>query len=498
MSLYDKCYEFLEELPLKDGDTILVAVSGGRDSVVLLSALYEIMKQREKGELTQIAQFSLAVAHFNHKSRGVESDYDEAFVKNFAENLGRMKDEAVGQATTVMSFEEEGQEENQETPNLMEFFLSRAPVEELAKEMKVGFEEAGRILRYQFFQKIAKEQGFRYIATAHHAADNLETLLLHLARGCGAQGLTGIAPVRGNIIRPMLSATQEEIEAYVTEKQLLHREDLSNQDESFRRNKVRHQILTTMEEINPQYLEHSNNTIGIIREENDFLNGLVEEQLPVGLENGCKTIRISRLFEMPSALRGRALQFVTELQVPGVKLSRIHREQILKLAQSETPSGEIRVSADLRVRRSYGKLLWESHSRKVEISPDPVVLLPDVPCRWGDYNIIVHEVLHFTEDMDKNIENHLWLRAMTPLLVRSRQEGDILKPKNRPTKTLKKWCIDEKIPRNEREFLPVFVSGDGEVVGVAQLGADTRFLAGFQAPAWHIILDKGEMNHGTV
>ncbi len=196
------------------GNSLLIAVSGGIDSVTLLHLL-------AKSDIKQ-----LAVAHCNFQLRGHESDGDEDFVHNLSESFG------------------------------LHFFVTHFDTEKYAGTHKISIQEAARTLRYQWFEKIRRKNGFDWIATGHNKDDTVETFLFNLIRGTGPEGLTGIKPKYGKVIRPLLFATRKEITAYANENNLVWREDSSNCFDKYSRNFIRHQIIPKMQQINPQAQEH--------------------------------------------------------------------------------------------------------------------------------------------------------------------------------------------------------------------------------------------------
>ena len=187
---------------------MLCAVSGGVDSMYLLHRMAELGAQRG---------FAVGCAHFNHGLRGAESDRDEAFVRAQCEKLG------------------------------VPFYAGRGDV---ASVRGMGTEAAARELRYAFLTHCADEHGYDWIATAHTADDNAETLLLNLARGCGLRGLTGIPPQRGKLLRPMLDTTRAQAEAYLTARAIPHVEDSTNAADTYARNRVRHHAVPALESVN--------------------------------------------------------------------------------------------------------------------------------------------------------------------------------------------------------------------------------------------------------
>jgi tRNA(Ile)-lysidine synthase len=222
------------------GSRVLCALSGGADSVCLLGALYQL---REK------LGFSLLAAHYNHNLRGEESLRDEHFVRELLKT--RFPD--------------------------VQLHISGGDVSARAREMGTGLEETAREMRYAFLQETARNTGSDRIATAHTADDNAETVLLHLARGTGLQGLTGIAPIRGNIIRPLLTATRQDVEDFLSTNDLPHVEDSSNCDDYFARNRVRHQVIPVLEGLYPGFSRRVTENAAHLREDLDFLNHLGAE-----------------------------------------------------------------------------------------------------------------------------------------------------------------------------------------------------------------------------
>lgn len=216
--------------PFLKGKKLLLAISGGIDSVVLADLLIQNKQD-------------IALAHCNFQLRGTDSDKDEAFVKDLAGKYN------------------------------IPLFSVRFDTKKTAAERKVSTQVAARDLRYEWFEKIRKEHHYSFILTAHHADDNIETVLINLIRGTGLEGLTGIPERNKNILRPLLPFSREEIKSYAEEKSLKWREDLSNDEDKYTRNKIRHQILPVLKELNPgfnttfqQTLSHLKGASAIVRE----------------------------------------------------------------------------------------------------------------------------------------------------------------------------------------------------------------------------------------
>lgn len=520
MSIKEKAEDFLESIPLKEGDCLLVALSAGKDSMVLLWILWEIFceKQEEK-----IPCFSLAVAHFNHKARGEASEEDQAFVKKFVDSLkSSINLEKNGYANTLEK--EAACNGIKQEMSAIPLFLGSGSVLSRAKEEKKGFEETARDLRYGFLQETADEIQKKskkncYIVTAHHANDNLETLLLHLARGAGMQGLSGIPPQRGNIIRPLLQVTRSEIALFVEEHSLPYREDLSNAEEQYRRNFVRHQVIPKLEQLNPSVVAHSAHTISILRGENDFLNSYVGENLVIDYEGEVfsqerkAVLDIGSLLALPESLQGRAMQYVVEQVVPTHRLSQKQREEMLKLAKNKKPSG-IFSSFPLRTRRCYDKMIVDtvdsSQPNQEKKEKNLMTLQSGETYLWEGWEVTavksdvpygkkdgIDGIVKVGKTPKKQNTMTFFCIDVDKLYLRSRKQGDTLKIASRPRKTLKKWMIEEKIPQHLREELPVFVTETDQVVAVVDLEkekafVDSGFLPQERANDWKIRLTKRE------
>ena len=232
------------------GGVMLVAVSGGRDSVCLLHYLAAMPRD-----------FSVAAAHLDHGQRPT-AGRDVAFVEELCREL--------------------------DVPLTVE----RADVPALARERGVGLEEAGRMARYDFFRRTADRLGAQRIATAHHAADQAETVVLNLVRGTGMQGLAGIPPVRGRIVRPLLETSREDIETYLEVHRLSHVEDETNRDTALRRNLLRREVMPRLAELHDGAAANICRTAELLRQEDAFLDSLAADYLPAaGLTAGRQRLR---------------------------------------------------------------------------------------------------------------------------------------------------------------------------------------------------------------
>jgi tRNA(Ile)-lysidine synthase len=222
-----------QNLPFLNESKLLIAISGGLDSVVLTHLCYKL-------------NLDFALAHCNFNLRGKESDADEDFVLQLADDLNK------------------------------EVFIESFETETYANQQKLSTQMAARELRYHWFNELSKQLNFDYILTAHHADDNLETFLINLSRGTGIDGLTGIPEINENIIRPLLSFSREEIEEYANENNLKWREDSSNASNKYLRNKLRLEVIPKLKETNPQLLQNFNKTITHLQDTRTIIDDRID------------------------------------------------------------------------------------------------------------------------------------------------------------------------------------------------------------------------------
>lgn len=400
------------------GDHVVCAVSGGADSVALLFGMYLL---REKLGIT------LAAAHFNHHLRGEESDRDEQFVREFCDRYDIPLE--VGSAQVVAG--------------------------------KKGLEAAARDARYAFFATLPGK-----IATAHTADDNAETVLMHLVRGTGLRGLGGISPINGNIIRPMLTVTRQEVLAFLQEYCLIFVEDSSNAGDDFLRNRLRHRVMPLLKEENPQLAENLSRMAMELRADAEALE--CTGDLPA----------VTELKGMPAPRRSRAIsRFLKENGVSEPERSHIHGVEALIF--SEKPSARADLPGGVTVAREYDRLVileQKNTPEEVQLLPGDVMLLP----QWG------MKVSYAAAEQIINTKDIFTVNAAGAIILRSRQTGDSIRL-NVGTCTLKKLFIDRKIPAHRRPYTMV-VADERGVLGVGGIGANVDRLA-TELPAMQIRLE---------
>lgn len=405
--MLNKLRAFLKEQALlSPGDRVIAAVSGGADSVAMLFALY--LLRDELG-------ITLEAAHFNHHLRGAESDRDEAFVTDFC---GRYDIPLhLGSGRIVPG--------------------------------KKGLEVAARDARYAFLRRLPGK-----VATAHTADDNAETVLMRLIRGTGLKGLGAIAPVSGNVIRPMLTVTRDDVEAFLEEYALPHVEDSSNGTDDFLRNRIRHGILPLMRAENPRIGENLSAMALLLRQDEACLQAMIpEEQVP----------DVSRLKAMEPALRRRALERFLKAQ--GVREpEQIHILQAEQLLYHWSPSAAMQFPGGVTIGRQYDRLVRLECAPEL---PETRLSVPGETCIGGK-----RFVSEYATDLEERPDSVL-VCPVGVLTVRSRRSGDTMRLPG-GTRSLKKMYIDRKIPASHRAAVPVLADDRG-VLAVFGIGTDIRF-----------------------
>ncbi|MGM9578272.1 MAG: tRNA lysidine(34) synthetase TilS [Evtepia sp.] len=435
----------LEMLP--PGATVLCALSGGADSMALLTCLRELAGDQG---------FTLLAAHYNHQLRGEESQRDEAFV------TGWCKTHAVP------------------------LTVGRGDVAAEAARQGRGIEETARAMRYAFLEKTAKAVGADRIATAHNGDDNAETLLLHLVRGTGLDGLAGIPPARGPFVRPLLETTRQEIEAYLALRGVPWIQDSSNADPTYARNRIRRDVMPVLRDLNPAFSRTLAANLRHIRADRAYLEELAE---PVSgkaqWKDGSPVLEAAALASLPRPVAVRAVKQVLA-RLGRHQISAVHLDQILDL---DGPSHRLDLPQGLTVRREYDTLVFS-----LDQADDPPLFPVEIPgegtYRLGDWRLELRPCLCPEHPVQGPYQWYLRREALTfPLEARTRQTGDTLRLPGRRQKPLKKWYIDEKIPRLSRDTLPVLADAQG-LVAAAGLGPDERFLAAPGTPALSVALTK--------
>jgi len=402
------------------GKPLLVACSGGVDSVVL-------------AHLCVKAGFQAALAHCNFNLRGSESDGDEVFVKDLAKELG------------------------------IACFVKRFNTEQYAKSERISIQMAARELRYQWFDEILDAKGYDYLLTAHHADDNLETFLINLSRGTGIDGLSGIPIINGKVVRPLLNFSQDGIMAYAHNEDLHWREDSSNAEHKYLRNKIRHEIVPKLKELHPTFLQNFLNTQNNLEQTKDLAtNHLNEIKSQLFLQrNGdiqiCIT-ELEKLKPMDAYLYGlfKDYGFTEWSDVRGL---------LGAMSGKEVFSKTHRLLKD-RDCVLLSKIKNRVHEEYTVYLSDTVLGFP--------IRLTVESVLA----VEKTDKNSIYLdkeKLNFPLVLRNWEKGDYFYPFGmKGKKKLSKFFKDEKVDVLSKEKQWLLCSND-DIVWVVGKRADERF-----------------------
>ena len=404
---------------------ILVAVSGGLDSVVLLHLLHQL-------------NFDVIIAHCNFNLREKDADLDEDFVKNLGKKLHI--------PTLVKSFNTNG----------------------FAKKNKLSIQEAARKLRYDWFNKLIAKNQADLLVTAHHLNDNFETVLHHLTRGTGLKGLLGIPAKNKKTYRPLLAFSREEIQSFATENNITWREDKSNAQTKYVRNKIRHKVLPVLHEINPNLLQSFSKTLAHLTEANAVLQEQITQkwQEISSVNNKIIQINIQKL-EQLSNVDFYLYEFFKPFGFTDVS-------EIKKLLH--TQSGKQLFSAKYRLLKDRKFLLLDTIPIKKEeqfsLTEENKQLLTDFFRLKIEMNSENTEIPSDKEKKSILIDKDL---LKFPLTVRKWQKGDYFYPsKMQGKKKLSKFFKDNKLNLFEKEKVWILLS-DTKIVWVIGMRQDKRF-----------------------
>jgi tRNA(Ile)-lysidine synthase len=441
MALVRKVTRVIEQEKLiKRGERVLVALSGGIDSVTLLYVLNEIR---------QALSFDCAVAHVNHLLRGNESQRDEDFAKSLAEKFS------------------------------FPYHSHRVDVKSEAKRAGKSIQHAARDVRYSFLNETALKHGYQKIAVAHTLDDQVETFMLRILKGTGMRGLLAIPMRRDRIVRPFLETERKEIEEYVSANGVTFMEDSSNMKVVYERNFLRREVLPLMERLNPRFREKVLLLLKDLAAVNGMLERRVEEFMSAEVHNGQGTIsfKVKRLIALDEEIRFRVIARALSRMVPEFMPLREHMILIDKILSGSRPNLFAMLPHGLKVKKVYGDLILTTETDKA--SPMGVYPVLEGENRLKEFGINLHVSVLGEQDNAPPVqvsgEGLFDAKKLGRLCVRTFREGDRLVPfgMDRQVK-LKNFFIAQKIPRDERRRIPLLISGN-DIIWVIGYRTDDRY-----------------------
>jgi tRNA(Ile)-lysidine synthase len=423
-------------------DKVVVAVSGGPDSICLLDTLNRLSSELE---------ISLVVAHFNHGLRKGEDEFETQLVRDIA-------------ASMDLPFETE------KTTNLIN---SRASLESRARDA-----------RYSFLETIRIKHRAQKIAMGHNLNDQAETVLMRLLRGSGPSGLSGIPPVRDNIIiRPLIEIKRDEIMDYLKTSGLLFAMDSSNDSKKYLRNSIRLELMPTMLDYQPRLLEHLGNLSNIIRNEDDFLESMASEWLKKesGRDSDGKIFApLPAIKSLSGPLRNRVIRGLIKQVDDGIyPVEYEHVSSVINLLENKQPQCSINVLNGIVIRKRYDKLYFELKSIEDIKEYNYIIEGPGTyPLDTVGQSLRLDEIDGTSEIYMEGELSAAYLDAdmlQYPLIARNFKPGDRLMPLGMTGhKKVKNFFIDLKVPSEKRALTPLLISGD-RVVWICGYRIDDRF-----------------------
>ena len=432
------------------GDSVLVAVSGGPDSIALIHIISILATEYS---------LRLAIAHLNHCLRGSDSDRDAEFVAGTARHLN------------------------------LPIYAQRENVRAFQQDRGLSLEEAARLVRYGFYEATATEYGFNKIALGHHSDDNAELVLMNLLRGSGPLGLSGIAPVRdGHIVRPLIRLRRSEIVDYLAEKGLPFVTDASNSDPTFTRNKIRHHLIPMLQTAyNPKIIEILNRLGEIVRAEDQWFDKTIEtvfEQCVSFRTEKKISLALPAFSQLSLAVKRRVLRkAILGIKKDLRRITLLHVDAILQLIDKGRDPGRlnlpdgilmVRNGVELSLEKIENNTISKSYrtpqnsasNYQYAITAPGTLYIKEADLSITLCEINIDELPDFKE-IDATIAFFDLDRLIFPLSVRNLRPGDRFTPLGlNGTQKVKKYFINHKIPFVQRKICPLLLSG-GNIVWLA-------------------------------
>ncbi len=440
MKIIDKIRQTIKQhAMLTRGDHVLIGLSGGPDSVCLLHILTDLIPSLD---------LTIEALYVDHGLRPEETAEEIAFCRSLCKDLD------------------------------VNFTVKSIQLKDSPLVGKLGKQGAARELRYEAFESAAFESGAEKIALAHHKTDQAETLLINLLRGSGMTGLAGIPPCRGKIIRPLIDIKKEEVLDYLSENKTQYKTDSSNLADDYLRNKVRSRIIPELAELNPDIVETLSRTSEILRQENDHIEAEATKTMLRLFSRRTDTrieLFLTPMETMPVYLLRRILRRAADAAKALRSLSFQNIEDIIGIIKNGKSGNRIYLPHDLRAIRDYSVLI---------ITSETPARLKTYSLDIGDEVVIEEAQIVMKATKEENPVNSDGRSSAVfdldkislPLTIRPREDGDFFLPSGfGKKKKLQDLFVDEKVPRDERDTVPLICSGK-DIVWVVGFRTDDRFI----------------------
>ncbi len=437
MSLIEKVKKTIDSNKmLLNVETLLVGLSGGPDSVCLIHVLLKLY-----------GKLKVHAVYIDHGLRPYETSNEIEFCKKLCENLK------------------------------VNFIVKRIDIEAYSKEFSGGIQAIAREARYRMLEEVALKIKASRIALGHNKNDRAETVLLNLIRGAGPSGLSGIPGIRGKVIRPLIDVTRSEIDKYLNNNSIESIQDSSNLKEKYKRNRVRISLLPRLKEFNPDITDTLITMADIMREENRLIDSIVSEKI---IKLIChKTDNRIELFlhplqKMEKVVVRRVLRKAIGLIDSLRGISFVHIESIIDLINDSGPGSTISLPRNIRLIRNYSTLVVTNEKPKRIKRQNLSVPGETIINECG----LLLKATFIDRPEKNNKKNQVSLDAekiTLPLIIRKRLPGDFFYPLGfGKRKKLQDYFVNEKIPRDDRDGIPIVISNN-DIVWIAGHRADERF-----------------------
>lgn len=435
-----------EQQLIKSGDKLLIACSGGVDSMALLSFFYHFRHYFE---------VNLAVAHVDHMLRGEQSAQDRHFVEQACKEWA------------------------------IPYYSCAIPIAEIHKKEGGNIQSICRKERYHFFETVMETHKLTKLVTAHHADDQLESMLMALTKASSLNGLKGILPSRKfhqfTVIRPFLMVTKDEIGEYLHSKGRLYREDPSNAKNNYTRNRFRHYVVPVLKEENPLVSRHAVHIAQQLLDDDSYLMELAEERfskLFQKVDINCYKVKVSVLQKEPLALQRRLILILLSYLYNDSNTIQSYAlcTTILTLFSTSDGSRALDLPENFIARRQYDDVVFEYKQQDLLTSNQQIAL--NEWCVLGPMRIYIGELARCDEELLQKYPHHFFTESSVsfPLFVRAPKQGDrILLQGMQHQKKVSRVFIDDKIPLTKRASWPLLVDADDDLLAIVAVRVNNKF-----------------------